>query len=805
MLQPCGADTRPSQSMVDDLRFAWRALRKVPAFCTVVIVTLALGIGANTAVFSVLHAAILTPLPYPAPQELVRLYCESGGERSYLAGAPLIELRDQSRTLDVATSYTYSERSVDLTGRGRPERVAATMVSANYFDVMGVPLLAGRAFTRDDERPDPRVAVVSRRVWQDYLGGDPGALERTITMDGVAVRVVGVMPAGFEDPFQPPVEIWFPENLQPGGRNSWGNHYLSVVARLRPGYSYSDAVAETRVIGERQGPNYRSDRSPTLALVPLQTDIVGAAGPMLYVLLGAVALLLLLACANMASLLLARAAGRATELTVRAALGSSRWRIVRQLLVESVVLSLTGGVVGLAFAFGVSRGLTTAAPVTVISAGASLDIQVFFYCFAVALLSGVAFGLVPALHASRPDLETVLREGGRSGGASRRQARAWNALVVCQVGAALVLLVGAGLLLKSFHRLQGVPLGIDPAHVTTVQVNLPTARYATEQRRRFHPAFQERIAALPGVRAVGAISRVPATGDFHLWGTRIPGTSGWPVQPQQRVIEGRYFEAMGIPIVRGRAFGPEDQAAGERRVVVSESVANVLFPNADPLGRQMEVIGTTVTIIGVVPDVAVDVRGRRHAVVYHSHTQFADNRNWSLTQVIATDGPSPGLVDAVRRELHALDAQLVLHQPQPLAEIIGRGQARERFSLQLIGAFAALAVVIAAIGLYGVLAYSVTSRRREIGIRMALGAPASSVRRHFASAGGKLTIAGLAAGALAALIATRALQSLVFEISVTDPFVFAGAAAILAVVGGGAAWIPARNATRVDPLDVLNR
>ena len=791
--------------MGDDLRFAIRALRKAPAFCTVVIVTLALGIGANTAVFSVLHAAILTRLPYPAPEDLVRIYFESGGERSYLSGTPLIELRDQSRTLDVATTYTYSERSVDLTDRGRPERLAATAVSANYFDVMRVPLLAGRAFTRDEERADPRVAVVSQRVWQDYLGGDRGAVGRTLTMDGVAVQIVGIMPAGFEDPFQQRVEIWFPENLQPGGRNNWSNHYLSTVARLRPGYSLSGAVAETRVIAERQAPNYRNDRSPTLTVVPLQTDVVGAAGPMLYVLLGAVALLLLLACANVASLLLARAAGRATELTVRAALGSSRWRIVRQLLVESVVLSLTGGLVGLAFAFGVSRLLLAAAPVTVISATASLDLQVFLYCFAVAVGSGVAFGLVPAVHASRPDLDSVLREGGRSGSASRRQTRAWNALVVCQVGVALVLLVGAGLLLKSFHRLQGVSLGIQPTHVTTVQVNLPTARYGTEQRRRFHPAFEARIAGLPGVRAVGAISRLPATGDFHMWGTRIPGTSGWPVQPQQRVIEGRYFEAMGIPIVRGRTFGPEDQAALDRRVVASETVANVLFPNADPLGRQVEVIGTMVTIIGVVPDVAVDARGLRRPAVYHSHAQFADNRNWSLTQVIATDGPSPGLVDAVRRELHALDPQLVLHEPQPLAEIIGRGQARERFSLQLIGVFAVLAVVIAGIGLYGVLAYSVTSRRREIGIRMALGAQASSVRRHFVSAGGKLTIAGLVAGAVAALAATRALQSLVFEISVTDPFVFAGAAVILALVSGAAAWIPARAATRVDPLEVLSR
>jgi putative ABC transport system permease protein len=790
--------------MLEDLKFAWRALRKAPAFCAVVVVTLALGLGANTAVFSVLHAALLTPLPYPAPHELVRIYKGRDGERNYLAGSALIDLRDQSRTLDVATSYTYSERSVDLTDRGRPERVAATMVSANYFDVLRVPLSRGRAFTRDEERRDPRVAVVSQRVWQDYLEGDPAGLGRTVTMDGIAVQVVGVMPSAFEDPFQPRVEIWFPENLQPGGQNSWVNHYLSAVARLRPGYSLDDAVTETRVIAERQAPNYRSDRPNTLTMVPLQRDIVGAAGPMLYVLLGAVALLLLLACVNVASLLLARSAGRAQELAVRAALGSSRWRIVRQQLVESVVLSLSGGVVGLAFAFGVSRLLLAAAPVTVLDAGASLDIGVFLYCFAVAFLSGVAFGVVPALHASRPDLETVLRESGRSGGTSRRQTRVWNALVVCQVGVALVLLTGAGLLLKSFHRLQRAPLGITPDRVTTLQVNLPTSRYPVEARRAFHVAFHQRIAALPGVKAVGAISRLPVAGTYHTWGARVPGTTGWPVQPEQRTIEGEYFKAVGIPVLRGRAFGPEDHAGVGRRVVVSESVVNTLFPGVDPLGRQVQVLGDSLTIIGIVPDVATTARGGFRPVVYHSHTQFADNRNWSLVQVIATDG-RPGLVEAVRRELQAIDPQLVVHQPQPLAEVVGRGQARERFSLQLIGGFALLALVIAGIGLYGVLSYSVTSRRREIGIRLALGAQASSVRALFVSRGGKLTIVGIGAGVCVALLATRALQSLVFEISVTDPLVFAVAAGTLAAVAAFAAWIPARAATRVDPIEVLSR
>ena len=791
--------------MLDDMRFAMRGLLKAPGFCLVVVTTLALGLGANTAVFSVLHAAILTRLPYPAPEQLVRIYFERDGERRYLSGPSLVDLRAQSKTMDVASVHTYSESSVDLTDRGRPERVPMTLTSANYFDVLGVTPVAGRPFTRDDERENARVAVISTRLWKEYFGGDVAAVGRSLTMSGRPVQVVGVLPEWFEDPLQPQVEIWMPENLEPGAANGWGNNRLSAIGRIAAGFTLEDARAEAAVVVARQAPNLAARTPITARILPLQDDIVGAAGPMLYVLLGAVGLLLLLAGVNVASLTLARAAARAQEMTVRAALGSSRWRIVRQLLAESVVLSLAGGAAGVFVAYTLSRVLLAAAPVTVLQADRSLDVQVFGYCFAIALVSGLGFGVVPALHASRPDLETVLREGGRGGSAGRRHTRTWNALVVCQVGAALVLLVGAGLLLKSFHRLQRVDLGIDAANVLTFQVSLPEGRYSPEHRRQFHFALHQRIAGLPGVRAAGATSRLPVMGPYNTWGTRLPGTSSWPLLPQQRVIEGAYFETLGIPILRGRTFGREDHAAAERRVVISEAVAQALFPGVDAIGRQVQVTGFMATVIGIVPDTVLTARGARAPAVYHSHTQFADNRNWELTQVVSTSGPSPGVVDGVRRELHAIDPQLVLHQPQLLADVIGGGQARERFSLQLIGAFAALALAIAGIGLYGVLAYTVTSRRREIGIRMALGAQPSSVRGLFVTMGGRLTLLGLAAGAIVAFVATRALRSLLFEISVTDPLVFGSAALTLAIVATAAAWIPAHAATRVDPLEVLSR
>ena len=793
--------------MLDDVRYAWRALYKAPAFCAVVIVTLALGLGANTAVFSVINAAILTPLPYSGADRLVRVTLERAGEHRYFPGAGLTDLRANSRTLDVASVYTYSEQSADLTDRGRPERVPLTLVSANYFDVMGVVPIAGRTFRRDEERPNVRVAVVSERIWHEYLGGSSAAMGRSLTMNGYPVQVVGVLPSSFADPLQPRVEIWTPEDLETPGTNTWGNNRLSVIGRLRPGVSLEDARAEAQVLVARQATNYGVDRPTAVRVVPLQTALVGAAGPMLYVLLSAVALLLLLACVNVASLMLARAAGRAQEMTVRAALGSARWRLVRQLLTESVILSLAGGAAGLALAAFVARALLAAAPVSIIQPdAAAFDLRVFAYCFAVALLAGVAFGVVPALHASRPDLEAALREGGRSVGASRRQTRTWNVLVAGQVCVALVLLVAAGLLLKSFQRLRTVDLGIRAENVLTFQVNLPGGRYSeAESRASFHRELHRRLSALPGVTAVGAVSRLPVTGTYHSWGTRQPGVPDARLfSPEQRVIEGDYFKALGIPLLRGRTFDAQDHAGVERRVLISQSLADIMFPGQDPLGRRIQVLSGQVAIIGVVGDVALDARGTRAPGVYHSHVQFAANRNWALTQVVSGTS-DPARLEAIRRELAAIDPALVVHQPQALTDVIGRGQARERFSLQLIAAFAVLALALAAIGLYGVLAYSVTSRRKEIGIRLALGAPPGAVRSMFVMAGSRLAVTGLGAGIVLALLLTRGLESLLFEISAADPLVFAAAAGALALVSAGAAWIPARAATRVDPVEALGK
>jgi predicted permease len=759
-------------------------------------------------VFGVLNAVVLEPLPYEEPERLVRIYQWRDGEDNYLPGPAFIALREQSRTLKMAALYTYRAEGADLTDRAQPERIRTLPVSADYFRVLRVNAIVGRVFETQDERANAGVAVISERIWRDYLGSAPDAAGRMISLNGIPHRVAAVLPGSFDDPLQPGVDVWTPVDLQTAGNNSWGNNYLSAIARLEPGVTLEQARAELATIAAGLGWNTADTASKrSTRVAPLQADTVGSAGPMLWILLGAVGLLLVIACVNVASLFLARGAARESELAVRAALGSSRWRLVRQLLVESLVLSVAGGLAGLALAQAVTRILLAAAPEAVARAGTSgIEGTLFAFSFGVALLAGIGFGVAPALQFTRPNLESVLRESGRGGTGSRRQARARSVLVVCQIALALVLLAGAGLLLRSFDRLRSVNLGVRAANVMTFEVHLPSGRYEDPERRaRFHQDYQRRLTTLPGVRAAAAISRLPVTGTYHSWGTRRPDLppESRSAQGQQRVIEGPYFAAVGIPLLRGRTFGPEDDAVAPRRVVISQELVRQLYGGDDPVGRMLLVTGQQVEIIGVVGDVAITPRAAPQPYVYHSHLQFAANRNWGLTQVVALDRPSPSLVNDARRELAAIDPALVLYQPRPLEEVIGGGIAQERFALLLIAAFALLALVLAAVGIYGVLSYSVSRRSREMGIRMALGAPARSVRALIVRDGGRLAFAGVLLGLVGAYAATRTLGSLLYGVSATEPAVFAAAVAILIVVALAASWIPARAATKVDPLQAV--
>lgn len=793
-----------------DTRYAVRSLRKQPGFALVVVVTLALGLGANTAVFSVYNAVLLEALPYPAPDRLVRLYhadAQNPADQNYLAGPEFVDYREKTTRLAVlAAEYTYSPTGGDVTDGGAPERVPVLPVSADYFDALGIQPMLGRGFRRSEERAGAHVVVVSRGLWERHLGGDPDAVGGTLTLDGQRLTVVGVMPAGVEDPLQGRIDVWTPLDLTTPARNTWGNHYLSAIGRLRPGVTLAQARQELDAISRRRQGDLSLNRGN---LVPLQKDLVGTAGSMLGMLMGSVGLLFIIACVNVASLFLARGASREHELAVRVALGSPRGRLLRQLFAESLVLGLAGGVVGLLLGRVVLRLFLAAAPARLTATGApTLDGRLFLYGFGLAVLASLLFGTAPALRFSRPGVAAVLREGTR-GGEGRRQSRVRGALVVVEVSLALVLLVGAGVLIRSFQRLQHVDLGIQPRDVLTFQINLPESRYSDPAARvRFYDDLHARLRALPGVRAVAAVSHLPVGGDYHNWGTRLADAPNQPdswIPADQRVVQGDYFAALGIPLVRGRVFGPQDAFGTPERYVVNQELVRRLFPDSDPIGKWLRIDDGPHEIIGVVGDVPITGRGQVMPMVYHSHRQFAGDRNWALTQLVAYTGDPGGLVAAARRQLAAIDPLLVLHDVHPLEELIGRGVAQERFAMLLLSGFSAVALLLAAVGLYGLLAYVVSRRRREIGIRMALGARGRDVLRLVVGQGMALAVAGVSLGIVGALLLTRWLASLVFQISVRDPLVFMAAPATLVLVALLSCYLPARGASRVDPAETFRR
>jgi predicted permease len=797
-----------------DLRSAVRALRKRPGFAVVVISTLALGLGANAAVFGLVDAVILKPLGYEDPDRLVRLYTtrrEDPEALEYLTEPAFVHIRENARTIEPAAVYTYDVEGADLTDGQRPERIRVLRVGPGYFDVLGAPPLLGRTFTADEARDSATVAVVSASLWRRVLGGTPESLGRTITLDGAARTVVGVMPDGYADPLSPGVQVWLPLPLRTAGFAGWewDNHWISAVARLQPGTTLAQAQAELDRLSRQQGEIEPDAARHVGRLVPLRDDVIGGVDTLVWVLAGAVGVLLLITCVNIAGLFVARGAAREQELAVRTALGSSRHRLFRQLVLESMLLALGGGAAGLIVAVAVQRGFAAAAPPALFPLGVpGTDARLFAAGLGLAAIAGLVTGTWPALRATRQDLAAAMREGGRGASEGRGTIRIRSGLVVLQFALAFVLLVGAAVLIRSFDRLRAVDLGVDPAGVWTFELHLPEERYTDPAARvRLYSELNDRLTRLPGVVTAGAVNHLPATGRFLSWGVRraTGGEDAPRMGANQRVIEGDYFGAARIPLVSGRTFGPDDQADAPHRVVVSEAIVQRLFPDEDPIGQQLRVGSNHWEIIGVVRDVAISARGATDPMIYHAHTQYADDRRWSLAQVVRLDGADPAFIDRARREVAALDPLLVVHEPRTLDEVTGRGVATERFAALLVTAFSALALLLAALGIYGVLAYVVSRRRREIGIRMALGARGGEVRRLVIAQGMRLAVLGIAGGLAAAFVAVRALESIVFDIGTRDPLAFLTA---IAVLGGGAllaCWIPSVSATRVDPIRVLGR
>lgn len=816
------------ETLVGEAARSARTLAKAPGYAALVVLTLALGVGANTAIFSVLNSVLLEDLPYPEPERLVRVYSappDDPTSYNYLR-APTVAAYREARDIFQAFGalYTYRERGADLTEGDRPVRITVVPVTEGYFKALGVPPMLGRAFTEEETFPPEGAEAVSRessvpvtilsnRLWEERFAADPGAVGRTVRLDDVAYAVVGVMPAGFEPPFGPDADAWIPQALTPHLDN-WGNYYLSGVARLADGVTPEMAqeraaalyrgLAEANPDAGSWGPQVR----------PLHADIVGPTRrSMLWILAGAAGLVLLTACLNVANLVLARGLRRHREVAVRAALGSGRARTLAALVLENLLLAVAGGALGLALGWAGVRGLMALAPDALPRAAApELGGTVFLFALGLTGAALLFFGLAPAWRLAGTAPARVLRAGDRAATGGRASRRVRDGLVVAQVAAALVLVAGATLLSRSFAAIRDVPLTVEAEGVLTFEVNLPAARYPDGAARQdFHDRLQRRIEALPGVEAAGAVSWLPLSGRYHIWGTYYdpanPGVWGddenrW-FGSDMRMVTGRYFESVGLEVVRGRGPGEVDLEA-EPVAWISRSMAREAFGEVDPVGRQIGAANAVRRVVGVIEDVPVDARGRVTPHTYVPHAQFADDRNWALIQTVKADRDLRAVREDVQAELRALDPALVLHRPRALEGVVGAARAQDRFATVLMGAFALLALVLALVGTYGVLAGSVAARRREIGIRMALGADPGSVRAMVLGYAAALTLPGVALGLAGALVGADLLDDLLFSVGSGDPATWVITVAVFLGVALLSGWLPARRATRVEAVRVLS-
>ena len=804
--------------MFHDLRFGLRILLKNPGFAFIAVLTMALGIGANTAIFSVVNAVLLHPLPFPESEQLVRVYGRFLATSQENMRASVLEFSDyREQTQSFEEIAAYDDFSANLTPpAGDPERIQALLATPELFSLMKVAPQAGRIFL-PDEAQDGRddVVIISDELWRRRFGADPEIVGRAVILNGRNNTIIGIMPRGFDFPQRTDLwkPLWFPADQYDQQRR--GNRGLEVMARLKPNVSLSAAQAEMDHLSDHltsQYPRNYASRGWKIGIVPLLEDYVGSTRQGLLILLGAVTFVMLIACANVANLSLTRAIARRQEIAVRMALGAGRWRVTRQLLTESILLALAGGTVGLGLA-GVGTDLLLQFAPSDMPRINDVRINgiVLSFTIALSLLTGIVFGLVPALTASNPDLNGTLKEGGRSDGARSHRMR--SILVVSEIALALVLLVGAGLLLKSFWRLQRVDPGFNPEGVLTMRMMLPYETYEKPtQRGAFYSRILERINATPGVESASATSQVPltraiASGTMSGENSAV-GPADLPVEAEWRWIAPDYFKAMSTPLLNGRDFGAYDTESTPLVAIVDESFANRFYPNENALGKRIKrgKLDSTrpwMTIVGIVRHVQSQrLEASSGVQVYFPFYQDPTAFNMSLA--IRTNAPDPlSISGTVRETILSLDNNQPVYDVLTLDSIVGNSLAQRRFSMLLMGIFAAVALVLAAVGIYGMMSYSVAQRMHEIGVRLALGAQRFDVQKMVMGEGIKLSIAGLAIGVACALGLTRLLGSLLFDISAADPVTYAEIAILLVSVSLLASFLPAWRATRVDPMTAL--
>ena len=812
------------ETLLQDVKFALRILWKNRGVTLIAIAALALGIGANSAIFSVVNAVALRPLPYKDSERIFKIWgsLNQEGLDELEASAPeYVDYTERLKSFERVAAY--STQGFNLTGVDEPERIQGATVTESLLPLLGVEPARGRVFRAEEDKPGgDDVAVISHGLWQRRFGSDPNVVGKQIALDGRTVEVVGVMPEGFYFPDKD-AELWKPiafdaELLAPNNR---GSHFLEVVGRIKPGVSFEQAQAEiastAQQIGQDHAANY--PRGFGAKIRPLHEEVVGDLSFTLYIMLGAVGFVLLIACANVANLMLARAAARQKEVAVRTALGATRLRIVRQFLTESVLLALAGGAAGLLIAlWGIDLlvGLAPAGTPRVHEVG--LDGRVVAFTFGVSLLTGVLFGLVPALQASKADLNESLKEGGRGAGEGSSRRRVRGVLVVTEFALALVLLVGAGLLVKSFMRVQEVSPGFEHANVLTMRLVLPQSKYeGYERQRAFFDSLLGRLRALPGVEAVGANNILPFTGGGGSRSVLIEGrpvAQGDPLPEEQlRFVTADYFNSLRIPLLQGRDFTDRDDVNAPRVCVVSLSTAEKFWPGEEAVGKRIAYAGIGaggdpkwIEVVGIVGDVkfrGLETEARPHIYVPVYQPLFEGGGMPPLYVAVRTATDPAALAPAIRREVSAIDKDQPVASVKTMTERVSESVAQRRFQMTLLGIFACVALILASVGVYGVMSYTVAQRTHEIGIRMALGARPRDVLTLIVRQGMMLAVVGTLAGLAAAFASMRILNSLLYGVSASDPFTFGVVTSALFAVALIACVIPARRAMKVDPMIAL--
>jgi putative ABC transport system permease protein len=813
------------EHLIGDMKYAVRILWRSPAFAATAIAALALGIGANTAIFSVVNAVLLQPLSYPQPDRLVALerhFPEGNGDSVSIP--KFTTWREQTLVFQAVAAYDFAGPGINLTGGDRPEQVKGIHASASYFEVFGAPVVLGRVYTAEEDRPGgPQVLVISNGLWRSRYGSDPAIIGKTIELTGEPYQIIGVLGSRFKT--DPPADVWLP--LQPDLNSTNQGHYLLCAARLRPGVTLAQAQAAMKLSAEefrRKYPGPLMGPKESATAVPLRDLVVSGARTALLILLGAVGFVLLIACANVANLLLARATLRKREIAIRSALGAERRRIVFQLLTESVLLSLIGGVLGLVLGYAGVRALLALNPVDIPRIGEHgsavvLDWRVLAFTLVVALFTGILFGLVPAFSSSRTDLTVTLKEGSSRAGSSFRQNKARAILVVTEIALALVLLVGAALLIRTFATMRTEKPGFDAHHVLTMEMSLSAERFEkTAAVAQVVREVERRVDALPGVEAIASTCCLPTAGGIDLPFTieGHPPTDGpYNGDVSWRNVSSQYFQVLRIPLLRGRTFTENDDATSDRVVVINEAMAKQYWPKGDALGARITVgrgVGPEfeeppreiVGIVGSTRDGGLD--SDPIPLMYVPEAQVLDGItalgskilpvNWLIRTKVA-----PFLMSvALQRELRVATGGLPVAHIRTMEQVVGESTARGDFNTMLLTIFAGVALFLAAIGIYGLMAYSVRQRTQEIGIRMALGASPEHVRKMVVSQGMWLAAIGVVIGVAAALGLTRFMAGLIYGVKTWDPAVFASVAVLLSAVSWFATYIPARRASQVDPM-----